>query len=39
MVEEEGEYRIASHITDRKKNEQLLATLQGMLDENGLLVL
>jgi len=39
VVEEEGEYRIASHITDREKNERLLAKLHSMLDENGLLAL
>lgn len=37
--EKEGEYRIVSHIIDREKNEGLLAKLQGMLDEKGLLVL
>lgn len=39
VVESEGEYRLYSHITDREKNARLLAKLQGMLDENGLLAL
>ncbi|MGD1803962.1 class I SAM-dependent methyltransferase [Dapis sp. BLCC M126] len=39
VVEEEGEYRIYSHITDPQKNKQLLAKLHSQLDDGGLLVL
>ncbi len=39
MIEEEGEYRLYSHIIDKNKNEQLLAKLHSQLDENGLLAL
>ena len=38
-VEEEGEYRIYSHITDTEKNKQLLAKLHSQLDDGGLLAL
>ena len=38
-VEEEGEYRIYSHITDIEKNKQLLVKLHSQLDDGGLLAL
>lgn len=38
-VEEEGEYRIYSHITDPEKNQQLLGKLHSQLDDGGLLAL
>ncbi|NEQ77715.1 MAG: class I SAM-dependent methyltransferase [Okeania sp. SIO2C9] len=39
IVEEDGEYRIFSHITNPEKNKQLLAKLHSHLDEGGLLAL
>ncbi|NEN93030.1 MAG: class I SAM-dependent methyltransferase [Okeania sp. SIO3H1] len=39
ILEEDGEYRICSHITDPEKNKQLLAKLHSQLDEDGLLAL
>ncbi|NET43212.1 bifunctional 2-polyprenyl-6-hydroxyphenol methylase/3-demethylubiquinol 3-O-methyltransferase UbiG [Okeania sp. SIO2B3] len=39
ILEEDGEYRICSHITDPEKNQQLLAKLHSQLDEDGLLAL
>ncbi|GGA49222.1 class I SAM-dependent methyltransferase [Okeania sp. KiyG1] len=39
ILEEDGEYRICSHITDLEKNKQLLTKLHSQLDEGGLLAL
>ncbi|MGD1700279.1 class I SAM-dependent DNA methyltransferase [Dapis sp. BLCC M229] len=39
ILEEDGEYRISSHIIDPEKNQQLLAKLHSHLDEGGLLAL
>jgi cyclopropane fatty-acyl-phospholipid synthase-like methyltransferase len=39
VVSEEGEYRLYSHITDKEKNEELLARLYSDLDDNGLIAL
>ncbi len=39
VVEEDGEYKIVSHIIDREKNKQLLKKLHSQLDEGGLLAL
>ncbi|NES78327.1 MULTISPECIES: bifunctional 2-polyprenyl-6-hydroxyphenol methylase/3-demethylubiquinol 3-O-methyltransferase UbiG [Okeania] len=39
ILEEDGEYRISSHIIDPEKNQQLLAKLHSQLDEGGLLAL
>ncbi|MCI5217644.1 MAG: class I SAM-dependent methyltransferase [Candidatus Electrothrix sp. LOE2] len=39
MVEEEGEYRLYSHITDKIKNEQLLEKLCSYLKQDGVLAL
>ena len=39
VVEEEGEYRIYSHITDQHKNEQLIKKLYNQLNDDGILAL
>ncbi|MEM9218496.1 MAG: class I SAM-dependent methyltransferase [Cyanobacteria bacterium P01_F01_bin.150] len=39
VVEEEGEYRIYSHITDKQKNEQLIGKLHRQLNKDGILAL
>ncbi|NER37291.1 MAG: class I SAM-dependent methyltransferase [Oscillatoria sp. SIO1A7] len=39
IVEEDQQYKLYSHITDRTKNEQLLVQLYNLLDDNGLFTL
>ncbi len=38
-MEEDGEYKIYSHIIDPEKNKQLLKKLHSQLDEGGFLAL
>ena len=39
VTQENGQYKLSSHLTDRTKNEQLLAQLYSLLDARGLLAL
>ena len=39
ITEEDDQYKLSSHLTDKTKNEQLLAQLYSQLDDNGLFAL